>query len=202
MVRQPCSNCLRLLQILFKTGKMKNNKDDRFWKYLEKWRKDCADPKPVVWKDGWLDNGYCASCRYCCGPQGDDEPFPMALLPGQISARTPSDFYMLNKNTACLGKMGCKSETPAGCRLPRELRPVACGLFPLVLANGRLYLYKTCPAVMFNQLATFADIASSAAQWLSTFDEKELRHISLNLPENVLARDYIDLGIGIFDPEN
>lgn len=184
-------------------NKGKNDgKKDRFWRYLEKWRDDCATQKPVVWKEGWLDNGYCASCRYCCGPQGDDEPFPMALLPGQISARTPDDFYMLNENTACLGKLGCKSETPQGCRLPRQLRPVACGLFPLVLANGRIYLYKTCPAVIFNQLALFADVASRAAQWLSTFDEADLRHISLNLPENVLARDYIDMGIELFAPQN
>ncbi len=122
----------------------------------------------------------------------------MALLPGQISGRTPDDFYLLNKNTACLGKEGCKSETGKGCRLPRELRPVACGLFPIVLANGRLYLYKTCPAVVFNTLDELAMLAEKAAGWLANFPLDELRHISLNLSSEKLAADYIDLGIEVF----
>ncbi len=116
----------------------------------------------------------------------------MALLPGQISGRTPDDFYLLNKNTACLGKEGCKSETGKGCRLPRELRPVACGLFPIVLANGRLYLYKTCPAVVFNTLDELAMLAEKAAGWLANFPLDELRHLSLNLSsEKVSAKKQI-----------
>ncbi len=111
----------------------------------------------------------------------------MALLPGQISGRTPDDFYLLNKNTACLGKEGCKSETSKGCRLPRELRPVACGLFPIVLANGRLYLYKTCPAVVFNTLDELAMLAEKAAGWLANFPLDELRHISKSLLPTILT---------------
>lgn len=122
----------------------------------------------------------------------------MALLPGQISERTPADFYLLNKNTAYLGKEGCKSETSKGCRLPRELRPVACGLFPIVLANGRISLYKTCPAVIFNNLDELALLAEKAAQWLAGFSLDELRHISLDLSAEKLAADYIDLGIEVF----
>lgn len=171
--------------------------DDKFWHYLGKWRNDCASAQTVVWQDGWLDNGYCDKCRYCCGPQGDDAPFPMPLLPKQISMRTPDDFYMLNANTACLGREGCKSETPQGCSLPRNLRPVACGLFPLVLAKGRLYLYKTCPAVIYKPLVFFADIALQAAEWLCRFPETDLHHLSLDLPESALAKNFIDLGIDI-----
>ncbi|MCX4309556.1 MAG: hypothetical protein OSJ28_04525 [Desulfovibrio sp.] len=177
---------------------MKKNQKNRFWNYLEKWRPVFTEKKVLDWRDGWLDNDYCADCLYCCGPQGTDEPFPMALLPGQISGRTPDDFYLLNKNTACLGKEGCKSETSKGCRLPRELRPVACGLFPIVLANGRLYLYKTCPAVVFNTLDELAMLAEKAAGWLANFPLDELRHISLNLSSEKLAADYIDLGIEVF----
>lgn len=182
---------------------MQKIKKNRFWSRLEKWQSIFKAPKNLSWHDeGWLENEYCGDCRYCCGPQGSDEPFPMALLPNQISARTPDDFYLLDKNTAYLGREGCKSETGKGCRLPRELRPVSCGLFPIVLANGRLYLYKTCPAVIFNSLDELCALAEKAAAWLAAFPLEELRHISLNLSSEKLAADYIDLGIEIFSAED
>ena len=78
---------------------------------------------------------------------------------------------------------------------------MACGLFPLVLVNGGLYLYKTCPAVLFSPLIRFADLGLEAARYLVGFSLEELRHISLTLPCETLARDYIDLRISLFDAD-
>lgn len=170
-----------------------------FWHYLEIWRQRFPRRRALRWRDGWLQNGYCCDCRYCCGPQDSNEPFPMALLPGQLRPNLTDDFYLLNKDTAYLDARGCKSCTERGCRLPREQRPVACGLFPLVLANGDLYAYKTCPAVIFTPLDRLADLGLVAAHWLAEFSLTDLRHISLEISAPALAERYLSLSIGVFD---
>ncbi len=123
----------------------------------------------------------------------------MALLPNQIDSETGNDFFMLNSNTAYLGSEGCKSLTSEGCRLPPEKRPVACGFFPIVLVNGSLYLYQTCPAAMFIPLHEFYKLGRKVAVYLDKFTLAELRHISINLSEETLSKKYIDLHIRIFD---
>lgn len=170
-----------------------------FWHYLELWRALFPRRRPLRWRGDWLQNGYCRDCRYCCGPQDSNVPFPMALLPGQLRPTLSDDFYLLNADTAYLDARGCKSDTDHGCRLMRAQRPVACGLFPLVPANGSLYLYKTCPAVIFTPLDRLADLGLEAARWLSGFNLADLRHISLELPLRTLADHYISLNITLFD---
>ncbi len=172
-----------------------------FWHYLETWRGLFPRRRSVRWRGTWLQNGYCRDCRYCCGPQDSSVPFPMALLPSQIRPDLDKDFFLLDGDTAYIGAQGCKSDTARGCRLPLALRPVACGLCPLVLANGGLFLYKTCPAVLFTPLLRFADLGLEAAHFLRRFSLEELRHISLELPCETLSRDYIDLRISLFDAE-
>lgn len=174
-------------------------KDSGLWHYLDKWQDLASSHAAPVWKDGRLDNAACAECRYCCGPQDNAEPFPMALLPGQIGKDNADNFYMLNKNTAGLGAQGCKSASDNGCRLPVAKRPVACSLFPIVLINGRLYLYQICPAVMFQPLAIFYQLGREIASWLMNFPLEDLQRISISLPEQTLLDRYINLHIQIFD---
>lgn len=170
-----------------------------FWHYVDRWREIFPRKRRLSWRDNRLQNGYCRDCRYCCGPQDSLVPFPMALLPSQIRPDLNKDFYLLDSDTAYIGSQGCKSDTPHGCRLSLAQRPVACGLFPLVLVNGSIYLYKTCPAVLFTPLVRFADLGLEAARFLLGFNLTELRHISLDLPCETLAQNYIDLRISIFD---
>lgn len=169
-----------------------------FWNYLETWKKIFHERRKLFFSEGSVENDYCRDCRFCCGPQGNDEPFPMALLPKQVGPENINDFYMLNFNTAYLGAEGCKSITPHGCRLPHPKRPMACGLFPIVLVNGGLYLYKCCPAVLFTPLVEFAQFGLEVEKELKKLSLDELKHISLDLPENVLVEKYINLLISIF----
>ncbi|MDR1659339.1 MAG: hypothetical protein LBR94_03225 [Desulfovibrio sp.] len=168
-----------------------------FQYYLNLWRRRFPRRRKLLWRDAWLQNGYCRDCRYCCGPQDNSEPFPMALLPWQTRPDLGEDFYLLAGDMAYIADRGCKARGGRGCRLARERRPVACCLFPLVLANGGLYLYKTCPAVIFTPLADLSDAGHSAAAWLTGFSPTELRHISLSLPAQILAERYIYLGIAV-----
>lgn len=170
-----------------------------FWHYLEFWRALFPRRRALRWRETWLQNGYCRDCRYCCGPQDSNEPFPMALLPGQIHPHLSDDFYLLNADTAYLDARGCKADTDHGCRLRLTQRPVACGLFPLVLVNGGLYLYKTCPAVIFTPLDRLVDLGLEAARWLTGFSLTDLLHISLDIPAQTLAERYISLNISLFD---
>ena len=126
----------------------------------------------------------------------------MALLPGQLRPDLDEDFYLLADDMAYIADRGCKAQGGRGCRLTRERRPVACCLFPLVLANGGLYLYKTCPAVVFTPLAYLSGAGHSAAAWLANFSPAELRHIALNLPAQTLAERYIYLDIAVAYPSN
>jgi Fe-S-cluster containining protein len=124
----------------------------------------------------------------------------MALLPRQMRPGLEQDFYLLTDNVACLDGRGCKACGSRGCRLKRENRPVACGLFPLVLANRGLYLYKTCPSAIFVPLAEWTAIGSAAAHWLAGFSRMELSHIALTLPAWKLAKNYIALEIPVKYP--
>ncbi|MDR3358684.1 MAG: hypothetical protein LBN96_07550 [Desulfovibrio sp.] len=171
-----------------------------FQYYLELWRRTFPRRRKLLWRDTWLRNGYCRDCRYCCGPQDDPTPFPMALLPGQLRPGLDEDFYLLAGDTAYIADRGCKARGDGGCRLTREKRPVACSLFPLVLANGGLYLYKICPAVIFTPLAELSALGRDAAAWLAGFRPAELRHVSLDLPARTLAERYIYLDIAVAYP--
>lgn len=172
-----------------------------FWKNYEKWKKGDGTGKKLEWQNNWLANAYCGDCRYCCGPQGEDKLFPMGLLDRQIDADTPKNFYLLDSHTAYLGARGCKALGERGCELSREKKPVACGLFPITLVNGRLYLYQQCPAVFFNPLAEFLDAAINAARFLADLSLEDLRRVSINLSVEILSRKYIDLHVKIFDED-
>lgn len=172
---------------------------DGFWDYVEKWEKEFPAPRSIWWNKNWIENDYCADCRFCCGPQDSDTPFPMPLLPRQLNGREQENFYLLDASTPYLARKGCKADTPHGCRLKLEEKPVACGLFPIVLVNGSLWLYQNCPAVLFSPLVEFLRLGRTAAEWLQQFSWAELRHLSLWLTDTILARNYIDLRIQIFD---
>lgn len=174
-------------------------KDNGFYGHFARWRELDRAGKYIKWQGDRLESNWCAGCRLCCGPQGNDKPFPMALLPGQIGPRTADDFYMLDADTACLGAQGCKSDGPSGCVLPFAKRPVACGLFPVVLINGALYLYQMCPAAIFEPLARFYDLAREIARYLDSFSLADLRHISLTMSDTALLEKYINLHIRLFD---
>ena len=169
-----------------------------FQAYAAMWRTAFASPRELAWRDNWLVNGFCADCRYCCGPQDNDTPFPMALLPSQLRPDLAEDFFMLDATTAYMDGRGCKALGSCGCSLTREKRPVACGLFPLVLANGGLWLYSICPAVLAVPLADWMPLARKAADWLATLAKNDLRHISLDLPPATLADRYINLHLPLF----
>lgn len=172
---------------------------DDFWDYFERWKNIFKDGRPLEWQDEWLENAWCGECRFCCGPQGTDKAFPMALLPAQMQPGYREHFYLLNDNTAFLAGQGCRSDSATGCVLKRKERPVACGLFPIVLANGKLYLYISCPATLFLPLARFYEIGRKAANMLLRYSLEELRHLSLELDLETLSAKYVDLHIDIFN---
>lgn len=169
------------------------------WHYFDKWRNINRDRDPLRWRGMRLDNAWCEDCKFCCGKQDSAEPFPMALLPDQIGPDTGDNFHMLNENTAGLGAEGCKALGTAGCALPVEKRPPACGFFPIVLVNGGLYLYQVCPSAMFLPLERFYMLAREVAAYLEKFSLSDLKHISISLPDETLAKKYINLHIRIFD---
>lgn len=177
---------------------MPAEKDD-FWNYLERWKEIFRDGRPLEWEGSWLDNAWCGECRFCCGPQGTDKPFPMPLLAEQMQPGYREHFYLLNDDTAYLAEKGCLAYSDAGCRLSRKERPVSCGLFPIVLANGRLYLYLSCPATLFVPLVRFYEIGRKAANMLLQFSFAELEHLSIDLPFETLSAKYVDLHLDIFN---
>ena len=170
---------------------------DHFWSYLDVWRTRFPRRRPLRWRDDWLQNGYCRDCRYCCGQQDSNKPFYMALLPEQIHPDLRNDFYLHSPNTAYMDARGCKAATAQGCRLPRAQRPVACSIFPLVLTGGELYLYQTCPAVLFTPFPQLAGLGLEAAAWLRNFSRANVRRISSRLPAQTLAEGYIALHIRV-----
>lgn len=164
-----------------------------YWHYWQRWRQLFPRQRDVHLEQGVLVNAYCQDCRYCCGPQDCAAPFPMKLLPSQQHAHLDRDFFLLAPDTACLDGRGCKSCGPDGCRLPRPQRPVACGLFPLVLLDTGLYLYKVCPAVLFLPLDRWLGLAYAAAGWLAGLGTDTLARIAVHLPETTVRERFIDL---------
>lgn len=175
--------------------KIEYNQD--VWHYLERWQKIFHRRRALRWRDGWLQNGYCRLCRYCCGPQASNEPFAMALLPEQMPEGYEENFFLLNPTTAYLDARGCKADSPRGCRLDRKLRPVSCGLFPFVFNEKELYMYKICPAVLLSPLNQLFTLGKQAAQWLARLTANDREHIALHLPADVLAKHYVALNICI-----
>lgn len=173
--------------------------ENGFWDYVKRWREIFRSERALHWDNDWLENEYCPDCRFCCGPQDSATPFPMALLPSQTGPDNVLNFHMLDNATAYLGKDGCLSDTAIGCRLAACQKPLACGLFPIVLVNGGLWLYQNCPAVVFTPLVRFMDMAQKAVPLLLRLPVAELRHISIWLNPDVLARSYIDLRVRLFD---
>ncbi|MBD5641138.1 MAG: hypothetical protein HDQ91_01800 [Desulfovibrio sp.] len=171
---------------------------DGFWDYTRKWQKDFAGNRPVAWEKYWIENDFCKDCRFCCGPQDSDIPFPMPLLERQRREHLDRDFHLLDSLTPYLAAPGCKACGTEGCRLKLEEKPLACGFFPVVLANGGLYLYKNCPAVIFSPLIRFMELGLKVGEYLQTLDLDELRRLSLWLNCDTLSRSYIDLRISLF----
>ncbi len=171
--------------------------DDELQAYRTRWARLFPEQRHVDFDDCVVTNDYCLDCRFCCGPQKESEPFPMALLDRQISDRTADDFYLLDDHTACLDQRGCKALGPAGCRLDRSLRPVACALFPFVLVNRRLYLYRVCPASMFVDAAALADMGRRIHAWLATLDPADIERISISRRPEDLAAKYLDLNLPV-----
>ncbi len=167
--------------------------------WYRRWAPLFPEPRPFFFREGVVRNAYCPDCRFCCGPQPEDEPFPMALLDRQISDRTPGDFHLLDPRTACLDRRGCKSLGPEGCRLDYALRPPACALFPYVLVNMNLYLYLVCPACLKTPLEELLGTGEDVFHWLSELPPADQRRISIRRRPEDLAEKYLDLGL-LLDP--
>lgn len=171
------------------------------WHYWQQWRQRFSLQRDVHFDQGILSNDYCRDCRYCCGPQGCATPFPMKLLPSQQHDHLERDFFLLAPDTACLDDRGCKSCGPEGCLLPRQRRPVACSLFPLVLLDTGLYLYKICPAVFFLPLDRWLVMAREAVNWLVTLAPEDLKQLAIHIPEAIVRERFIDLELPLpFSP--
>lgn len=168
-----------------------------FWDYASKWRNLFPQERKLEWDRNWIKNDYCASCRYCCGRQDSDIPFPMPLLPDQYEKNASHEFYMLDARTAYLARAGCKADGPHGCTLARRDKPLACGLFPIVLINGGLYLYQNCPAVIYAPLIRFMEFARDAAQMLMEFPFEQLLHLTICLSREKIIKSYINLHIAL-----
>lgn len=163
----------------------------------ELWHRRFPELRRVVWQEDTLVNDYCPDCGLCCGPQAESEPFPMALLDSQISAHTPEDFYLLDAHTVSLDQRGCKALGQTGCRLPRPLRPVSCNLFPVVLVNQSLFLYRLCPASVLIPEAAWLDMALRIQGWLNAMPSADVKRISMTRRPEDLAARYQDLHLSV-----
>lgn len=162
------------------------------------WKKQTWSQPTVSWQDGFIANGFCPECRLCCGPQIGDKPFPMALLPEQLHARISEDFYMYDASHASLDERGCKALSAKGCNLPRSRRPPACGIFPIVLTYGSLFLYTLCPASLLMPLSTWLDLSYKVRDWLRTFPLEIQEHINIKVEGNFLLQRYVNLHVQVF----
>ena len=176
---------------------MKELNDHIIYHYQNIWKKTFPHKRILKWQNDWLQNNYCKNCRYCCGKQDSNSKFFMPLLNNQLK-NSEEYFYLENENTAYMDKRGCKSHSNKGCKIPREKRPIACNIFPLVLANGQLYFYKICPAILFTPLNVLLNIAQESKKFFNSFSKKDLQHISINLPERIILDRYIPANILIF----
>ncbi|MCR5813067.1 MAG: hypothetical protein K6G15_01050 [Desulfovibrio sp.] len=165
---------------------------------LREWAETPFSNPTVRFEDTYLDNGFCVDCRLCCGPQPGDDPYPMALLDSQLGPKNAEDFYLLDAHTACLDERGCKALGTSGCTLPRHRRPVACGLFPLVLQDGALYLYRICPASLLIPMVNWLALGQKALAYLAKLPLKDQKRLSIHLPESVLLERYSPLYLNLF----
>ncbi len=165
------------------------------WVRIREWKRSFPRERDVAVSEGVLLNDYCRDCLFCCGPQpADDEPFPMKLLDRQISGDTPRRFHMLDEHTACLDSRGCLALGKGGCCLERPLRPVACNLFPFVVIDLRLYLYRRCPVSVLLPPAKKKSLARALALWLrNCMAPADLLRISLHVRAQDLKRAYEDM---------
>ena len=165
--------------------------------YLHLWKTSFPTARRLCWEEDHIANDYCADCRFCCGPQDSPVPFPMPLLPSQLRPGLDKDFYLLDPQTPYLDARGCKSCGPQGCQLERARRPIACGLFPLVLTTCGLYAYACCPAVINARLRDLVDLGRQAADWLSGLPQEDVARLKMSLDDATLARHYLPLGIAL-----
>lgn len=161
----------------------------------DRWAALFPEPRSMRFEDNVVRNPYCGDCRFCCCPQAEPEPFPMALLDCQVSQRTKDDFYLLDEHTAALDQRGCKALGATGCKLENHLRPIACNLFPYVLVNDRLYLYLVCPAVMFGREEEIATLGARVHAYLAGLPKADLARIAIGRRPEDLAAKYRDLGL-------
>lgn len=171
---------------------------DDFQAYVRRWQAAFPLPRDVRWEEGgWLSNAYCPDCRFCCGPQDSPTPFPMPLLPSQYRPDLEEDFHLLDATTPCLDERGCKSCGPRGCRLPRPRRPIACGLFPVVLTQAGLFLYQCCPAALHLPLRDWIPLGERIRDWLLTLAPADRQRLSMDLDAETLAVKYTCLHLPV-----
>ena len=171
------------------------SESERIAGFRERWAKIFPHHMDMRLCGQVVQNPYCPKCRFCCGPQEETTPFPMALLDSQVSQRTAGDFYLLDSHTAALDKRGCRALGPKGCKLDNTLRPIACNIFPYVLVNGRLYLYRVCPASMFMKKDALLSLGKEVHVCLAALPEVDRARISITREESDLAEKYLDLGL-------
>ncbi len=167
-----------------------------FLDLIREWKRQFPRERDVSVRDGVLLNDYCRDCLFCCGPQPvSDKPFPMKLLDRQISEDTPRHFYLLNAHTASLDSRGCLALGQCGCSLERGDRPVACNLFPFVVIDRKLFLYRRCPVSFLLPPAKRKALARALSRWLRCQAPEDLRRISLHIRPGILKRAYEDMGL-------
>ncbi len=121
----------------------------------------------------------------------------MPLLPSQCAAGADQVLYMMDAETAVLDERGCKALGKDGCSIAHALRPVACGLFPIVLMEGWLYLYTLCPASLLVPFMTWFSMAESVAGWLKALPADDCARLSLIVPQDAINR-FIPFHLQIF----
>lgn len=71
--------------------------------------------------------------------------------------------------------------------------PCGLHLFPLVLLERGLYLYKICPAVLFLPLDRWFVMAREAMAWLARLAPQDLERLAIHIPDTSVQERFIDL---------